>query len=157
MSCTNQSGQRSRISRLIIGFNNWRRNRKDFKVRPENILLLLPRCLQFSECVQNITQDISNCKRCGQCKVKNLVEIAEELGVMPFVATGGRIAISKVLESGVQAVVALACEVELKAGILASPKPVIAVVNLRPNGPCLNTDVDINEIRRAIRRLTGIQ
>lgn len=157
MSCAYQSGQKSRVSRLVIGFNNWRRDRKQFQIRSENILLLLPRCLQFSECVQNITQDITNCKRCGRCKIKSLVEIAEELGVMPFVATGGRIAISKVLESGVQAVVALACEVELKAGILASPKPVIAIVNRRPNGPCLNTDVDVNEIRRAIFRLTGIK
>ncbi len=151
MSKSKKETKQGRLARLIIRLNNWRR-RKGYNLNPEHVLLLLPSCMQSSECQENIVNDINNCKRCGNCKVKNVVELAEELGVVVFVATGGRIALMKVLDSGIKGVVAVACELELKAGIMASPKPVVAVTNLRPNGPCTNTDVNMDEVRGALMK-----
>jgi uncharacterized protein len=141
------------FSRLVVRLNNWFRERSHKGLVPEQVLLLLPRCIQRSECVQNISKDIRNCKGCGRCPIKDIVEIVDEYGVLAFVAPGGRAALARVLEEQVRAVVAVACELELRQGILASPKPVIGVVNKRPQGPCHNTNVDLAEIRRAIKIL----
>jgi len=79
--------------------------------------------------------------------------MSQELGVQVSVAAGGRAALAETLRPDVHMVVAVACEQELRAGIRASTKPVLAVTNIRPNGPCVDTDVDLQEIRRAILQL----
>lgn len=155
MICKRSGEKKTRIARLVIFFNNWRIGRSKARIKPENILLLLPRCLQYSDCPHNVTKDITNCKRCGKCKIKDLVQLSEELNVKAFVATGGRIALSKLKEPWVQGVVAVACGAELKAGILSSEKPVLAIENLRPCGPCTDTDVDMAQVRDGMLRFIG--
>jgi hypothetical protein len=52
----------------------------------------------------------------------------------------------------VDAVVAVACEKELREGMRATfPKPVLGIINLRPNGPCRDTDVDVAQVEDAMR------
>jgi len=146
-------GKQSRFSKLVVKINNWFRERNERGLVPEEVLLLLPRCIQQSDCVQNVARDIRNCKGCGRCPVKEVVQIVDEYGILAFVAPGGRAALAKVLEDKVKAVVAVACEVELRQGIFSSPKPVIGVVNKRPNGPCFDTQVDLEEVRHALKVL----
>lgn len=150
--CQKKGGKNSRIAQVIISFNNWRISRSKAKIKAENMLLLLPRCLQFSDCPHNVTKDITNCKGCGRCKIKDLVQLSQEFNVKAFVATGGRIALSKVQEPWVEGVIAIACGAELKAGILSSSKPVLAIENLRPCGPCTDTDVDMTQVREGMQR-----
>ena len=46
---------------------------------------------------------------------------------------------------------AVACELDLTSGIQDSyPIPVIGILNERPHGPCINTKVDIQKVKRAI-------
>jgi hypothetical protein len=124
------------------------------RASPGAILLLFPHCLQRSACPQKITNDLKLCKRCGQCKVKDILELAEEFGVQCAVATGGRQAVERVKNDGVHAVVAVACEKELSQGIRgAFPKAILAIPNLRPHGPCKDTDVSLPEVRKAIQWL----
>jgi len=138
------------LARTIVRLNNYRKQKNNFNISPERVLLLLPGCIQNSDCTQNIVKDITQCKGCGRCPVKGLIEMGQEYGVIPRVAGGGRLALSIVLEAWVEAVVAVACEIELKDGILASPKPVMAVVNRTPHGPCHDTGVDLEKVRDAI-------
>ena len=59
-----------------------------------------------------------------------------------------------VRDSSVKIVVAVACEKELSDGILAAfPKPVVAVPNLQPEGPCKNTRVNIDAAIAAVKSL----
>jgi hypothetical protein len=52
----------------------------------------------------------------------------------------------------VDAVVAVACEKELQEGLKGVfPKPALGVINLRPNGPCVDTKVDLEELEETIR------
>lgn len=155
MACRKKGDNSTQFARLLIYINNWRIGRSKRRIKPENLLLLVPRCLQLSDCSQNLTKDITNCKRCGKCKIKGLNELAGELNVKAFVATGGRLALAKVQEPWVQGVVAIACGAELKTGILACQKPVIAVENLRPSGPCTDTDVDLCAVREGMMSLLG--
>lgn len=153
MGCAKTEDKYSRLAEFTIAFNSWRMGRKKFSIKPENILILLPNCLQNSDCIQNVAKDISNCKLCGLCKIKDMVEISSEFGTKVFVATGGRIALKKVLEDDVNGIVAVACEKELREGIKASPKPVLTITNTRPNGPCYETTVEPDHVRRAILQM----
>ena len=45
----------------------------------------------------------------------------------------------------------MACERDLTSGIAdVGNIPVIGIINDRPNGPCYNTVVDINEFKRGL-------
>ena len=73
--------------RFIINLNN--RLVKKEKLRPEKILLLLPHCLQINECDIRLTYNINNCKRCGKCGIRDLIQVAEDNHMTIFIATGG--------------------------------------------------------------------
>lgn len=136
-----------RIVRMLNGLTRLRRCR----CRPEELLILVPSCLQNSGCKQKITNDISECRRCGRCKVKDIIELSEKYGARCAVATGGRLALELAKAEGVKAIVAVACEKELQAGLTGVfPKPSLGIINLRPHGPCRDTDVDLGEVEEAI-------
>lgn len=143
------------VDRALIGLNNLAVKGRRTRVKPGEVLLLLPSCLQAAGCKQNVVGDLAECRRCGRCKVGPLLDLAEQCGVRVGMARGGRVAVELARKPDVRAVVAVACEKELKSGIVACLlKAVIAIPNRRPNGPCKETDVDLAEVERAIRWLT---
>ncbi len=136
--------------RMVKLFNFLTRVRR-VRCRPQNLLVLVPSCLQRSACPHRITNDISNCRRCGRCKVKDVIELSEKYGTRCAVATGGRLALEMALSDDVDAVVAIACEKELQEGMGGVfPKPGLGIINIRPHGPCTDTDVDLEEVEEAI-------
>ena len=119
-----------------------------------NILLLLPHCLQNRECPVRLKNDVSRCKECGKCKMKELKALAQRKGVQSYIAAGGREAQQRSRRSDVQIILAVACERELAEGIRATfPKKVLSVRNTWPNGPCTDTDVDIAAVEAALDAL----
>ena len=142
------------ISKLVISFNNIANRFRKLEAKPENILLLVPHCLQKTTCGHNVIHDINQCAHCGQCNITDIIKLRDDYGVQCNIASGGRQAIDMVRDPSVKLVVAVACEKELSDGILAAfPKPVIAVPNLRPEGPCKNTRVNIDEAIAAVKAL----
>lgn len=141
--------------RLFVGLNRLRlRGVKKRKVKPADLLLLFSLCLQRSECPQKIINDLANCKRCGECLVKSLLELSERYGIQIVVASGGAMALEKVRAKNPQAIVAIACEKELRAGIRGVfPKPVVAIPNKRPKGPCKDCVVDLEQVEKAVQEL----
>jgi hypothetical protein len=114
-------------------------------------LILLPHCIQDFDCEIKITGNIRNCRGCGKCEIKDLIELSDQYHLKIAVATGGTLARRIVLENRPEAIVAVACELDLTTGIQdAYPIPVIGILNERPNGPCINTKADIKKVRRAI-------
>ena len=113
--------------------------------RPEEILLLMPHCLQNSRCDMRLTYDIFNCKRCGKCPINDLLGLHEKYGVHLAIATGGTIARRIVVQKRPRLIVAVACDRDLSSGIQDTyPLPVFGVLNERPNGPCLDTRVSMD-------------
>lgn len=146
------------LDRTIVRLGNWVTRRRGVRVRPDELLLLFPHCMQWSECPHNLTATLENCRRCGRCRVKDIIELAERLGLPMHIASGGREAVARVKEDDIKAVLAVACEKELREGLFAVlPKPVLGVINLRPHGPCKDTDVDIAEVEAAVRELLADQ
>ena len=142
------------LDNAIVSLNNMVVKGRHPQVDSSEILLLFSSCLQCSQCEQRITSDLARCKRCGKCPVKGLLDLADELGVQPFVATGGHLALQKAMEPSVKVIVAVACEKELREGLLGCfPKPVLAVSICKPNGPCHDTDINPAVVRQAVQSL----
>ncbi|MBM7855741.1 hypothetical protein JOC37_002156 [Desulfohalotomaculum tongense] len=147
-----------KIKRSFIEVNNQLVRTKELKIKPSQLLVLAPHCLQKSSCPHKITTDISNCKRCGGCPVDKLLEIRDRWGVKVGLATGGTLARKYVKEYRPKAVVAIACERDLASGIQdASPLPVLGVLNERPFGPCFNTQISVPRVEEAIRYFAEVE
>ncbi|MFP4201142.1 MAG: DUF116 domain-containing protein [Clostridia bacterium] len=124
------------------------------RLKPSDVLVLLPRCLQWADCPHKVSEDVHRCKRCGRCSIGEIVSETEKMGVPTFVSTGGTQARRLVKMLRPKVILAVACERELTEGIRdVGSIPVIAVVNERPEGPCYNTAVDPARVNMAIREL----
>lgn len=146
--------EKDRIVRAFININNEivRSLVKDKK--PENILVLLPHCLQLEDCELKLTSDIGKCVGCGKCDIKDLVEIAERYNLSINVATGGTVARRIVKDSKPDVILAVACERDLLSGIQDTyPLPVIGFCNRRPNGECRSTRVNVRMIEDEIKNI----
>jgi uncharacterized protein len=119
--------------------------------RPNHILLLMPHCLQDKDCSVKVTHTVENCKRCGKCAIKDLLLLSEKYHVDLAVATGGTIARRIVSDKRPDLIIAVACERDLTSGIQdTTPLPVYGIFNLRPFGPCLNTQVPIAHVEAVL-------
>ncbi|UCE26459.1 MAG: DUF116 domain-containing protein [Candidatus Coatesbacteria bacterium] len=116
------------------------------------VLVLLPRCIQWAECEQPIIEDAEYCKRCGKCPMAELMDIRAGFeNVEYYVLTGGRVAADVIKKVRPAAVIGVACERELLAGIeLVDEIPVVGIANVRPEGPCLHTQVFIEDFEETL-------
>ncbi|HDO25651.1 MAG TPA: DUF116 domain-containing protein, partial [Nitrospirae bacterium] len=78
--------RKDKVQRFLIDVNN-RLVRRSKRSPAKRLLLLLPHCLQRSECNIKITFNIFNCEGCGKCEIKDFVEIAKAHGQDLFIAT----------------------------------------------------------------------
>ncbi|WP_281834656.1 DUF116 domain-containing protein [Propionigenium maris] len=139
------------ISHKLVHYNNEfvLRGIKDKRV--EKVAILLPHCIQNYNCPHKVTSEIENCKKCGICKIGDLLELKERYNIVVKVATGGTLARKFISEEKPSLVIAVACERDLISGIYdALPVRVYGVFNRRPNGPCIDTDVSIEEIKKVL-------
>lgn len=146
--------EKEKILKSYISVNNYLVGNKELALKGQDILVLVPHCLQNTDCKFKITIDVDNCKDCGKCKIGALRELAEGYQVKLRVATGGTLARKWIKENRPKAVIAVACERDLSAGIHETGElPVLGILNCRPNGPCINTDVDVAEIEKALQTI----
>jgi hypothetical protein len=147
---------KDKIRASFVEVNNHliRSSRRAFA--PREILILVPHCLQKTDCSAKVGRRVENCLRCGGCDIDGLLTLAQYLGVQLAVVTGGTLARKFVAEFRPRAVVAVACERDLAAGIMdTAPLPVLGVGNLRPHGPCKNTAVELEKVKEAVDFFIG--
>jgi len=143
---------KDQVRRSFIEINNQLVLAQHPRTAANKLLLLMPHCLQFHECQFRITGSTLHCKRCGKCPIKGLAELSEKYGVGLAVATGGTLARRIVVERRPLLIIAVACERDLSGGIQDSyPLPVFGVVNRRPQGPCFDTQVDLDRVEWALK------
>lgn len=127
---------RDRMSNAFVKFNNLLYSSSNKKIRPEKILVLLPRCLK---------KEI----------FAGLRELKERHGFAMFTAGGGESARNAIKKYMPDFIIAIACERDLVSGIRDStPRfAVLGFANRRPEGPCRNTLVDLQEVEKTIKNL----
>lgn len=113
---------------------------KAFKKRDgeERLLLLLPRCLVKEE-------------------LAKINALKETYPINIHTVSGGELARRKVVELKPTAVIGVACERDLVSGIrdVGSRLSVIGIPNHRPDGPCKDTHIDMDELISAIEFYVG--
>lgn len=145
------------IRSLFIDINNLFVQAGDIRKSPEKTMLLLPHCLQNSECTQKVTGSIDNCKKCGRCCIGDILGMVEETGVRAVIVTGGTAARNVIARENPEIVLSVACERDLAIGISDVSKiPVLGVLNRRPNGPCVNTTVDVRLLREKLDSILSV-
>lgn len=144
------------VRRSFIKVNNELVLSGHLHCEPRELLVLLPHCIQSSRCTHRLTYHIDNCVRCGACPIRDVLNLRDAYGVQVAIATGGTIARRIVVQARPKIIVAVACERDLSSGIQDThPLPVFGVINERPNGPCLDTFVNIRRLEAAIRTFLG--
>ena len=147
---------KNEIRRSFVAINNKLVLAEAKKVKPNELLILLPHCLQNHDCDVRITGNVENCKACGKCRIKDLVGLSEKYHVPAAVATGGTLARRIVVEKKPKIIIGVACERDLTSGIQDSyPIPVFGIFNQRPFGPCYDTDVNLELVEKGIRTFLG--
>ena len=132
---------------LLKILNSWSKLRIK-KLNSADMILVASHCLQCSDCEQPVKDDIHACKKCGKCRISDLVSLSDEFHVTFRVVGGGRQALAEARKEQYKAVIAIACANELSAGALAIfPKPVMTISIECPNGPCKDTQVDPDKVR----------
>lgn len=106
-------------------------------VNTERLLILLPRCLK-----KETRNQIMNRINGNDFKV--------------VTAGGGEQARKAITQYQPTLILALACERDLMSGIrdVADKIPVLAIPNKRPDGPCKNTDIYLDELEETLRFIT---
>jgi len=149
---------KNRVRRAFVAINNQLVLAEVRTVNPEKLLILLPHCLQNHECDVKVTGNVDNCKACGKCKIRHLVSLSKKYDVPMSVATGGTLARRIVVDKKPDIIIGVACERDLTSGIQDSyPIPVFGIFNNRPNGPCYDTDVDLELVEKGMIAVLGKQ
>ncbi len=101
------------------------------------IVILAPRCL---------TKELRN----------EIGQYMTEHDYQYHVVAGGTQARKVLKEKAPKGIIAIACERDLYAGIKDVPNhiPVYAITNQRPNGPCKDTIIDMQQLKEAIDFMT---
>ncbi|SDK42940.1 DUF116 domain-containing protein [Natronincola ferrireducens] len=139
------------IRRAYTNLNNQLVLTRGYKFKGEDVLILTPHCIQKSSCPHKITNNIYNCKRCGLCNVDRLIDFKERYSINFSIVTGGTLARKMIQDLKPRAIIAIACERDLFSGLMDVKRiPILAIVNKRPEGPCINTQVDLKEVEKGI-------
>jgi hypothetical protein len=143
---------KDQVRKSFVQVNNsiFKATRK--RIAKDRLLVLLPHCLQNFDCPHKIISDYNNCRRCGGCLIGDILEMTEKNNLSVSIATGGTLARKVLVDKRPSVIVAVACERDLCSGIQdAYPIPVFGILNQRPQGPCMNTRVDLEELDKAVR------
>ena len=146
---------RDEIRRALVAINNKLVLSIIPLVYKGKILLLLPHCIQYHECDIRLIHDLQNCKKCGKCRVRDIISLSNRYEMTVAVATGGTLARKIVQSHQPTLIIAVACERDLVSGIQDThPLPVLGILNKRPSGPCFDTDINLELVDNILGILT---
>lgn len=141
----------NKFSHKLVNYNNKRVLNNLEKNPPKKISILLPHCIQNDECIFKITSKIENCKKCGRCKIGEILELKSRYNLSVKVATGGTLARVYLKKEKPDFIIAVACKRDLVTGIFDMyPMNVYGVFNIIKDSPCINTDVNLEEIKNIL-------
>jgi len=127
---------RDRMGNSLVKVSNLLIKYRIKKVRPEKIVIILPRCLK-KEFIDEI-------------KLRT-----DKLNIAVHIVSGGSKAREIIVKAKPDAVIGVACERDLLSGIqeFLDKIPVLAIPNKRPEGPCKNTIIDLDEFDATLKTL----
>ena len=95
------------IRKIFIKINNAYIYSNKYSFNSEDLIILIPHCIQNHNCKLKVTNDIDNCKKCGMCKINELLQLKEKYNTKIFIATGGTLARKVIIDNKPKAVIAV--------------------------------------------------
>lgn len=146
---------KSLLQESFLHFNNEIVLTNNSGTKGQNILVLLPHCLQNRECKIRIISNLEDCDACGACDIAEVKKVVSSYKVNSAIATGGSLARKLIKDTNPDVIIAVACHRDLVEGVRDSWKfPVYALLNERPKGPCFDTTVSVKAIEFAINKFS---
>ena len=138
--------------KMVVAMNNRKAlSEAGREFSSDEVLILVPHCLQNHECPIRLTFVPDSCERCGKCPIGNLLDIKDRFGTHFAIASGGTSARRIVEKTRPSLIIAVACPVDLSLGILdVHPITTVGVLNEWRNGPCFDTWVNTEELAAAL-------
>lgn len=141
----------NKFAKKLLVYNNNRVLKNIRYIKPKKISILLPHCIQNYDCNFKITSNIENCKKCGKCKINDLLNLKLKYNIDIKVATGGTLARLYLKKEKPDFIIAIACKRDLVSGVFDMyPMNVYGIFNIIKDSPCINTDVDISEVEKIL-------
>lgn len=124
---------------MLRVFNGLAAMRGRGAIAAEDLLILLPRCL-------------------GKEAMQSALAVSARYGVPIFVASRGRYARQMIELRRPKAIVAVACERDLVSGVhdVAGRLPVLGTTLRLADGPCRNTDLEVDALEGQVRQMLGL-
>ena len=125
---------RDRVANSFIKVNNALTRSRRKRIQHRKLLILLPRCL-------------------GKTTRQEIRKLTDGQPYAVSTVGGGEEARNVIRKERPTCIIALACERDLVSGIrdVALHVPVIGIANKRPEGPCRNTHIDMEEFQQALQ------
>ncbi|MCI6456595.1 MAG: DUF116 domain-containing protein, partial [Clostridiales bacterium] len=73
------------IRKIFIKINNAYIYSNKYNFNSEDLIILIPHCIQNHNCKLKVTNDIDNCRKCGICKISDLQQLKEKYNTKIFV------------------------------------------------------------------------
>jgi hypothetical protein len=124
---------KDRLAHAFVRINNILVRLDPRGAAPDHVILLLPRCL-------------------GKEQLEQARDLARSSGVEVAIVGGGEQARQRIQEKRPRLVIGVACERDLLSGIrdVRGQISVLGIPNRRPEGPCRNTQIDLEELKSAL-------
>ncbi len=111
---------------------------------PQNMLLILPRCVKKSGCRAQVQNGLDECLPCGQCPLGQVAQLCNHYDLEALVAFRSHIAFEIARKRNPDLIIASACHDRLIKALRTVPEYPALLAALPPmEKMCVNADLDL--------------
>jgi hypothetical protein len=141
----------------ILSFCAWnnRKVREHFQIhRASRALVLLPHCIQASNCKAGIIEDLGNCFNCGRCQAEDILANVLSAKWNCRITNRSHKAYREARAFKPDLIVAVSCSDRLLKGLTKLPEVPCYVIQLQlPHGMCVDTAFSLPHLTAAMETL----
>ena len=124
---------------------------------PENMLLIMPRCVKKSGCKANVQEGLAECLQCRQCPLGDVAQLCDRHGIEALVAFRSHIAFKMARTRTPDLIIATACHDRLIKALRAVPEYPALLAPLPPmEKKCVNAGVDLVWLAQQLERVCPV-
>lgn len=126
------------------------------KIPPENLLLIMPRCVKKSGCRAQVQNGLDECLQCRQCVLGDVAALCDRFHIKALVAFRSHIAFEMARSIDPDLIIATACHDRLVKALRAVPEHPALLAPLPPmEKMCSNAGVDLVWLEQQLNLVCG--
>jgi len=126
------------------------------QAKPENVLLIMPRCVQKTGCRANVQKSLDECLACGRCPLGDVAVVCDRHGLPALVAFRSHIAFDLAREHKPDLIIATACHDRMIKALRNVPEvPSLLAPLAGMDRMCINATVDLDWLNEQLTTVTS--